>query len=110
MTTYLFTSIVVSGIRVLGYITWTRRSRFILTASLALGVASIVVPTWFSYFFTYAGDNQALQGFLDAIELIVSTVSLHGLHLPTFAVLIHYQCAVLRDCDIHRRLPEPYPT
>ena len=72
-TTYLFATIVVSGFRVLAYIHWTRRNRFILTAAMGVGLGSLVVPTWFSYVFTYAGDNQKLRGFLDAIVLIVQT-------------------------------------
>lgn len=32
-----------------------------------------LVPTWFSYVFTYAGDNKSLQGFLDAIVLVMET-------------------------------------
>ncbi|OCF34180.1 hypothetical protein I316_04130 [Kwoniella heveanensis BCC8398] len=73
MTTYLFATIVVSGFRVLSYNHWTRRTRFILTASMAVGIGSIVVPTWFSYVFTYSGSNSRLRGFLDAIVLVVET-------------------------------------
>ncbi|KAK8843521.1 hypothetical protein IAR55_007181 [Kwoniella newhampshirensis] len=73
MTTYLFASIVVSGFRVLSYNHWTRRNRFILTASMAVGVGTVVVPTWFSYVFTYSGPNTRLRGFLDAIVLVVET-------------------------------------
>jgi len=32
-----------------------------------------LVPDYFSYVFTYAGDNRALQGFLDAIVLVMET-------------------------------------
>lgn len=40
---------------------------------MGVGLGSLVVPTWFSYVFTYAGDNEKLKGFLDAIVLIVET-------------------------------------
>jgi NCS2 family nucleobase:cation symporter-2 len=71
MTTFLFASVSVAGLRILTYVTWSRRTRFIATTSLSLGFASIVVPDWFSYFFTYAGPNTALAGFLNALTLIV---------------------------------------
>jgi uric acid-xanthine permease len=50
-----------------------RRNRFILTASLAIGFGAILVPNWFSYVFTYSGDNRALLGFFDAIVLVMET-------------------------------------
>ncbi|ORY73114.1 Xanthine/uracil/vitamin C permease [Leucosporidium creatinivorum] len=71
MTTFLFGSVAVAGIRILAMVKWTRRTRFIATASLSLGFASVVQPDWFSNFFTYSGDNAALSGFLNALVLIV---------------------------------------
>jgi NCS2 family nucleobase:cation symporter-2 len=70
-TTFLFGAVAVSGIRVLAYAKWTRRDRFIATTSFALGLASLCVPDWFSYIFTYSGSNAGLIGFLQAIILIV---------------------------------------
>ncbi|KAL8283444.1 hypothetical protein RQP46_005854 [Phenoliferia psychrophenolica] len=71
MTVFLFGSVAVAGVRILAYVTWSRRARFIATASLSLGFAAVVVPGWFSNFFTYAGPNESLSGFLNAITLIV---------------------------------------
>ncbi|KAK4698600.1 uric acid-xanthine permease, partial [Phenoliferia sp. Uapishka_3] len=71
MTTFLFTSVAVAGIRILAYAQWTRRARFIATCSLSLGFAAIVVPDWFSTFFTFSGPNASLAGFLSALTLIV---------------------------------------
>jgi hypothetical protein len=34
---------------------------------------AILVPDWFSYTFTYAGNNRALLGFMDAIVLVLET-------------------------------------
>jgi len=31
------------------------------------------VPTWFSQVFTYTGPNKGLQGFYDAIVLVMET-------------------------------------
>jgi NCS2 family nucleobase:cation symporter-2 len=42
-----------------------------MTCALSLGIGAILVPNWFSYFFTYSGPNKALSGFLDAITLLM---------------------------------------
>jgi len=52
---------------------FNRRTRFILTAALALGYGATLVPTWFTYVFTYDGGNHALSGFYDAIVLVMET-------------------------------------
>ncbi|KAI5783878.1 permease family-domain-containing protein [Peziza echinospora] len=84
MTTFLFTSVAVSGMRIISTMPFTRRNRFILTAALALGYGATLVPNWFDYFFTYAGGNKALQGLLDAISLIMET----GFAVTAFAAMI----------------------
>lgn len=71
MTTFLFTAVAVSGIRILSTAEFSRRNRFIMTCALSIGVGAILVPTWFSYFFTYSGPNKALRGLLDAITLLM---------------------------------------
>lgn len=73
MTTFLFTSVAVSGIKIISSTEFTRRDRFLLTASLLPGIGSILVPKWFDNVFTYSGDNKALQGFFDAIILVMET-------------------------------------
>lgn len=73
MTSFLFTSVAVSGIKIISATQFTRRDRFLLTASLLPGVGAILVPSWFSNVFTYTGDNKALQGFFDAIVLVMET-------------------------------------
>ncbi|KAK9484378.1 permease family-domain-containing protein [Lipomyces starkeyi] len=73
MTTFLFCSVAVSGMRIVSTVPFTRRNRFILTAALSVGFGAILVPNWFDYFFTYSGNNHALRGFLDAISLIMET-------------------------------------
>jgi len=86
MTTFLFSSVATSGIRIISTVPFTRRNRFILTAALAVGFGATLVPTWFSYVFTYAGDNHALLGFFNAIELVMET----GFALAAFlAVLLN---------------------
>ncbi|KAI1860167.1 hypothetical protein JX265_010091 [Neoarthrinium moseri] len=74
MTTFLFCSVAVSGISIITRgVPFNRRNRFILTAGLALGYGATLVPNYFSSVFTYSGDNQSLQGFLDAIVLVMET-------------------------------------
>jgi uracil-xanthine permease len=73
MTTFLFASVAISGIRIIATVPFTRRTRFILTAAMSLGFGAILVPDWFSYVFTYTGDNKAKAGFFDAIVLVLET-------------------------------------
>ncbi|EED20722.1 purine permease, putative [Talaromyces stipitatus ATCC 10500] len=73
MTTFLFSSVAISGIRIIATMPFTRRNRFILTAAFAVGMGATLVPDWFSYVFTYHGNNKGLTGLIDAIELIMTT-------------------------------------
>lgn len=73
MTTFLFSSVTVSGIRIVSTMPFTRRNRFILAAGFTLGFGATMVPDWFSYVFTYKGPNTALLGFYNAIVLIMET-------------------------------------
>lgn len=73
MTTFLFCSIAVSGMAIVSRVPFNRRTRFILTASLAMGYGATLVPNWFSRVFTYDGHDTNLRGFLDAIELVMTT-------------------------------------
>jgi xanthine/uracil permease len=90
MTTFLFSAVAVSGIRIISTIQFTRRNRFILTAGMTVGLGATLVPeyvslslllfsillkrcSWFSYVFTYSGPNHALLGFYNAIVLVLET-------------------------------------
>lgn len=73
MTTFFFASVAVSGLRIVSTVPFTRRTRFILTAALSVGFGAILVPNWFSFVFTYTGDNKAKSGFFDAIVLVMET-------------------------------------
>lgn len=84
MTTFLFSAVAVSGIRIISTIPFTRRNRFILTAAMSIGFGATLVPTWFSFVFTYTGNNHALQGFFNAIELVLET----GFAVTAFLALI----------------------
>lgn len=84
MQTFLFCSVAVSGVRIISTVPFTRRTRFILTSSLSMGLGAILVPDWFSYVFTYSGDNTGLQGFLDAIVIFMES----GFTITAFVGLI----------------------
>lgn len=73
MTTFLFTSVAVSGLKIISSIPFTRRDRFVLTCSLLFGFGATLVPDWFDYVFTYKGSNRALEGFFNAIVLVMET-------------------------------------
>ncbi|KAL1839590.1 hypothetical protein VTJ49DRAFT_1333 [Mycothermus thermophilus] len=89
MTTFLFASVAVSGMAIITSATTTttttlatthkaqsplssRRTRFILTASLALGYGATLVPNYFDHVFTSSG-NESLRGLQDAVGLIMET-------------------------------------
>ena len=75
MTTFLFTSVAVSGFAIIAKgVPFNRRNRFILTAGLALGYGATLVPTYFSKVFENTDQNNtSLQGFLNAIDLVMET-------------------------------------
>ncbi len=73
MTTFLFSAVAVSGIRIISTVPFTRRNRFILTAAMSVGFGTTLVPNWFSFVFTYAGNDRAKRAFFDAIVLVMET-------------------------------------
>ncbi|KAF2801371.1 Xanthine/uracil permease [Mytilinidion resinicola] len=85
MTTFLFSAVAVSGVRIMSTVPFTRRTRFVLTCGLSVGFGATLVPnSWFSYVFTYTGNNHALLGFYNAIVLVMET----GFALTAFLTLI----------------------
>jgi xanthine/uracil permease len=72
MQVFLYATIAVSGLRIITTIPWTRRDRFILSASLGLGLMDILAPQWFSDVLPTT-DNERLNGFLRGINLLVET-------------------------------------
>ncbi|KAI5965894.1 uncharacterized protein KGF55_001258 [Candida pseudojiufengensis] len=73
MTSFLFSSVVISGIKIISGTEFSRRDRFVLTASILPGLGATLVPDWFSNVFTYSGDNHALSGFFNAIVLVMES-------------------------------------
>ncbi|KAF3235037.1 hypothetical protein TWF128_002146 [Orbilia oligospora] len=54
MTTFLFSAVAVSGMRITSTMPFTRRNRFIVTCGLALGFGAEMVHDWFDHVFTYS--------------------------------------------------------
>lgn len=74
VTTFLFASVVVSGLRVLSYMDYTRRDRFILAAAMSFGIGDLLMPNVFTYLFDGVGHpNAGLQGLFDSITIVLST-------------------------------------
>ncbi|KAG6841301.1 hypothetical protein C0991_012471 [Blastosporella zonata] len=74
VTTFLFASVAVSGIRVLSYITFTRRERFILAAALSFGIGDLLVPTIFTHLFDGVNSpSKGLEGLFTSITIVLST-------------------------------------
>lgn len=74
VTTFLFASVVVSGLRILSFIQYTRRDRFILAAALSFGVGDLMVPNIFIYLFNgVKNPNNGLQGLFESITIVLST-------------------------------------
>ncbi|KAI5121198.1 hypothetical protein M0805_005999 [Coniferiporia weirii] len=74
VTTFLFASVMTSGVRVLAYTRWTRRDRFILAAALSFGVGDLLVPGIFTHLFDgVENPSGGLQGLFDSITIVLST-------------------------------------
>ncbi|KAF8602016.1 xanthine/uracil permease [Ceratobasidium sp. AG-I] len=73
VTTFLFASVMVSGIRVLSTIKWQRRDRFILAAALSFGLGNLLVPEWYMHLFDGVEASSGLQGLFDSITIVLST-------------------------------------
>ncbi|KAH7322229.1 Xanthine/uracil permease [Rhizoctonia solani] len=73
VTTFLFASVMVSGIRVLATIKWQRRDRFILAGALSFGLGDLLVPEWYAHLFDGVEANSGLQGLFDSITIVLST-------------------------------------
>ncbi|KAG8219063.1 permease family-domain-containing protein [Butyriboletus roseoflavus] len=74
VTTFLFASVVVSGLRVLSYMEYTRRDRFILAAAMSFGIGDLLMPNVFTYLFDgVPNPNLGLQGLFDSITIVLST-------------------------------------
>jgi hypothetical protein len=74
VTTFLFGSVIVSGLRVLSFVKYTRRDRFILAAALSFGAGDLIMPDIFTHLFDgVKNPNNGLQGLFESITIVLST-------------------------------------
>jgi len=91
VTTFLFASVAVSGLRVLSYISFTRRERFILAAALSFGLGDLIIPGIFTHLFDRvpsARITPGLKGLFDSITILLSTPFLSAGIVATMLNLI----------------------
>jgi uracil-xanthine permease len=85
ITTFLFANVVTSGIRILCFVKWTRRSRFIVACTLTIGLGATLLPEWFSSVVPNS-SNSILQGLIEGVNIVMST----GFCIGAFvAILLH---------------------
>ncbi|KUI64772.1 hypothetical protein VM1G_00088 [Cytospora mali] len=99
MQVFLYSTIAVAGVRVLALIPWTRRNRFILSTSLAIGFVDIVQPGWFDQVLDYGGGNVRLAGFLQGVNLIVETPFIIAAVIAVFLNLLLPEREMRRQRD-----------
>ncbi|KAG9067409.1 hypothetical protein KI688_012192 [Linnemannia hyalina] len=73
MTTFLFANVASSGMRILAFLKWTRRDRFIVSAAISLGLGVSLIPNALTHFLSYNGTSSVLIGLVDSINIILST-------------------------------------
>ncbi|KAG0248549.1 hypothetical protein BG011_010164 [Mortierella polycephala] len=73
MTTFLFANVASSGMRILAFLKWTRRDRFIVSAAISLGLGVSLIPNALTHFLTYSGSSSVLMGLVDSVNIILST-------------------------------------
>ncbi|KAG0052872.1 hypothetical protein BGZ83_002020 [Gryganskiella cystojenkinii] len=73
MTTFLFANVASSGMRILAFLKWTRRDRFIVSASISLGLGVSLIPNALTHFLTYKGTSSVVEGLVDSANIILST-------------------------------------
>ncbi|KAF9999022.1 hypothetical protein BGZ80_006652, partial [Entomortierella chlamydospora] len=73
MTTFLFANVASSGMRILAFLKWSRRDRFIVSAAISLGLGVSLVPNALTQFVTYGGSSAGVQGLVDSVNIILST-------------------------------------
>ena len=74
VTTFLFASVSVSGLRVLSYTRFTRRDRFVLGAALTFGFGDLLVPDIFTHLFDGVNNrSNGLQSLFSSITIVLDT-------------------------------------
>jgi len=84
LTTFLFVSIVVGGVRILSTVEYTGRNRFIVASSLGLGLGNAIVPYWSSNALFEPTDDPLINLCQTTIIIIISTPYAIGTLLALF--------------------------
>ncbi|KAJ7651930.1 Xanthine/uracil permease [Mycena rosella] len=102
VTSFLFASVAVSGLRVLSYLRFTRRDRFVLAAALAFGAGDLLVPGVFTHLFDRVRNpNHALQGFFNSITIVLSTPFLSaGIVAAMLNLILPHEVAEEDDAEV----------
>ncbi|TIA87295.1 hypothetical protein E3P99_03258 [Wallemia hederae] len=99
VTSFLFANVLVSGVRILSRISWQRRDRIILATAWMFAFGVLLVPDWSANFFrgVDTSGNEALTGWLETIETVVSTPSILGCLVAMLLNLIMPEDAIEED-------------
>ncbi|KAF9197525.1 hypothetical protein BGZ49_001992 [Haplosporangium sp. Z 27] len=73
MTTFLFSSVMVSGIRILSFLPWTRRERFIVAAALTLGMGVSLNPGVLTHMLNYTGTSPFISSLANTANIVLDT-------------------------------------
>ncbi|KAF9370407.1 hypothetical protein CPB97_002758 [Podila verticillata] len=73
MTTFLFANVIVSGFRILSFLPWTRRERFIVAAAMTLGMGTSLVPGVLTHMFHYHGSNAFVSSLINSANIVLDT-------------------------------------
>ncbi|KAF9430556.1 hypothetical protein BGZ94_006206 [Podila epigama] len=73
MTTFLFANVIVSGIRILSFLSWTRRERFVVAAAMTLGMGTSLVPGVLTHMFHYSGNNAFVSSLINSANIVLDT-------------------------------------
>lgn len=69
-----FSGIISAGVKVLSYMKFTRKDRFVLAAAAAMGFGNMLVPKWATYLFERVEtSNAGLRGLFNSIIIVLST-------------------------------------
>jgi len=99
VTTFLFATVATSGARVLAYSEFTRRDRFVIAAALSFGFGDLLVPTIFTHLFDgVKNPSKGLAGFIDAIEIVLTTPFLiAGIVAATLNLILPQESSIEDD-------------
>ncbi|KAJ4473879.1 xanthine/uracil permease [Lentinula aciculospora] len=108
VTTFLFASVMVSGIRVLSLMDFTRRDRFVLAAALTFGIGDLLVPRIFTELFNGVNNpGSGLQGLFNSITIVLSTPFLAaGIVAVIMNLILPQERDTEEECDVESSLEE----